>query len=80
MVKPTVEFKVEKNENRGCYYEETDRCLIYLPMHETIADVYKTITHEMLHYVFANNEDIPSMDEDQEEKIIFFTQWAEISL
>ena len=80
MVHATVDFKIEKNENRGCYYEETDRCLIYLPMHETLADVLKTITHELLHYIFANNDDIPTMDEDQEEKVIFFTQWAEVSL
>jgi len=80
MVHATVDFKIEKNENRGCYYEETDRCLIYLPMHETLADVLKTITHELLHYIFASNDDIPTMDEDQEEKVIFFTQWAEIGL
>jgi hypothetical protein len=76
----SVDFRVEKNENRGVFYSETDRCLIYLPMHETIYDVYKTITHEMLHAIFDNSAEIPTMDEDQEEKLIFFTQWAEIGL
>ena len=44
-----VDFRIEKNELRGVYYSETDRCLIFLPMHDTIEDVYKTITHEVFH-------------------------------
>ena len=80
MTNLSTDFKIDHNENRGIYYEETKRCIIYLPMHETIYDVYKTITHEMLHAIFDNSAEIPTMDEDQEEKLIFFTQWAEIGL
>ena len=33
------------DENRGIYYSESGRCLIFLPNHETIEDIYKTINH-----------------------------------
>jgi len=75
----TVDFKIEKNENRGIYYQETARCLIYLPMHETIEDLYKTITHEVLHHCFEQDDDL-TMDEVQEEAIIFHTQWADMTI
>ena len=75
-----MDFRVEKNENRGVFYSETDRCLVFLPMHETIEDVFKTITHELLHAIFDNSPEVPTMDEDQEERLIFFTQWAHIGL
>ena len=75
-----VDFKIEKNDNRGIYYSETDRCLIYLPMHETIDDLYKTINHEVFHYCFDKAEESDNMDEDQEERLIFNIQWAELSL
>ena len=74
----TVEFKLYRDENRGIYYEETNRCLIYLPMHETIEDVYKTISHEVFHYCLEENG--VQLDEEQEEKLIFNIQWAEIAL
>jgi len=80
MTNITMDFRVEKNENRGIYYSETDRCLVYLPMHETLDDVYKTITHELLHAIFDNSPEVPTMDDDQEEKLIFFVQWAHIGL
>ena len=76
----SVDFKVEKNENRGVFYSETDRCLVYLPMHETIYDVYKTINHEVFHHCFEINGESDKMDEEQEEKVIFNMQWAEISI
>lgn len=75
-----VDFKIEKNELRGVYYSETDRCLIFLPMHETIEDVYKTITHEVFHYCFEKHDETDSMDEDQEERLIYNLQWAEETL
>jgi hypothetical protein len=74
----TVEFKLYRDENRGIYYDETNRCLIYLPMHETIEDVYKTISHEVFHYCLEASG--VQLDEEQEEKLIFNIQWAEIAL
>tara|TARA_Y100001951_G_scaffold88167_1_gene79597 strand:+ start:130 stop:372 length:243 start_codon:yes stop_codon:yes gene_type:complete len=80
MASLTVDFKIDHTDNRGIYYSETSRCLIYLPMHETLADVIKTINHEVYHHCFEINGESDSMDEDQEEKLIFNMQWAEISL
>ena len=74
-----VDFRVF-GENRGIYYDETGRCLVYLTNHETLSDLYSTITHEVIHFCLSKmgiNED---MDEDQEEKLIYFTAWAEESL
>tara|TARA_B100001750_G_scaffold144681_1_gene115511 strand:- start:5436 stop:5672 length:237 start_codon:yes stop_codon:yes gene_type:complete len=75
-----VDFKVEKNELRGVYYSETDRCLVYLPMHEDIEDIYKTMTHEVFHACFDKAGEADDMDEDQEEKLIYNLQWAEFNL
>ena len=75
-----VDFRVEKNELRGVYYSETDRCLIFLPMHEDLEDIYKTINHELLHYCFEKADETDNMDEYQEERLIYNLQWAEESL
>ena len=73
----TVDFKLG-GENRGIFYNETSRCLIYLSNHENLEDIYKTITHELLHYCLDENS--VQIDEEQEEKLIFNIQWAEYSL
>jgi len=75
----TVDFRCRKDDNRGIFYEETKRCLIFLGSHETLEDLYKTITHEVLHYCFLD-DDIDTMDEEQEETLIFFAQWADVAL
>ena len=80
MVNLTVDFKIGKEDNRGIYYSETGRALIYVSMHETLADVYKTINHEVFHHCFEINGESDKMDEEQEEKVIFNMQWAEISI
>ena len=76
----SIIFKIEKNDNRGIFYEETSRCLIYLPMHETLDDLYKTISHEVFHFCFDKAGEAEHMDEEMEEKLIFQLQWAEHSL
>ena len=73
----TVDLKCRGDENRGIYYEETKRCLIFLSMHETLEDVYRTITHEVIHHCIRDYEDI---DEEQEEKLIFCMNWAILSI
>jgi|TARA_B110000263_G_scaffold243830_1_gene251077 Zn-dependent peptidase ImmA (M78 family) len=75
-----VDFKVKHDDNRGIYYSETERCVIYLPNHETLEDIYKTITHELIHFCLDKNHENENMDEDMEERLIFCTQWAEESL
>ena len=68
------------DENRGIYYSESGRCLIFLPNHETIEDIYKTINHETIHYCLDKHEESEAMDEDMEERLIFCMQWADESL
>ena len=73
----TVDFKIG-GENRGLFYEETNRCLIYINNHENLEDLYKTNTHEVLHYCIEKFG--VQLDEEQEEKLIFNMQWAEYSI
>ena len=75
----SVDFRVRNTDERGIYYEESHRAIIYLPMHESLDDIYKTINHEVYHHCFALWDEV-KMDEDQEEKVIFNFQWAEVSL
>jgi len=75
-----IDLRCRKDDNRGIYYGETKRALIYLGMHETIEDIYKTINHETFHHCFAEAGEAEDMDEDQEERLIFCMQWADLSL
>jgi len=76
----SVDFKVQHADNRGIYFEETNRCLIFLPMHETMEDVIKTINHEVFHHCFTVIDESDNMDEQMEEDVIFNLQWAEWSI
>ena len=73
-------LSLESGDNRGIYYSETERAIIYHPTHETIEDIYKTITHETFHHCFEKAGETDSMDEAMEEALIYNLQWAEYSL
>ena len=75
----SVDMRVRNSDERGIYYEETERAIVYLPMHESIDDIYKTINHEVYHHCFALWDEV-IMDEDQEERVIFQLAWAHLSL
>ena len=64
-------------EERGIYYSETHRAIIYLNNHESLDDIYCTIQHEVIHHIVRNMENI---DELQEESLIFRMAWAEFSI
>jgi hypothetical protein len=53
---------------------------VFLPQHETIDDIYKTLAHEVFHHCFSIMEEDDSMDELSEELLIFNLQWAEHAL
>lgn len=74
-----VDFKLG-GENRGMFYSETNRCLIYLHQHESIEDIYKTIQHELIHFALEKMDESDDMDEEQEEKLIFHMAWADFAL
>lgn len=73
----TVDFRLV-GDTRGIYFEETHRCLVFLTLHESLEDIYKTVTHEVIHHCVEQCG--VQLDEDQEEKLIFQFQWAEHSL
>jgi len=75
----SVDFKVRNTDERGIYYEESQRAIIYLPMHESLDDIYKTINHEVYHHCIALWDEV-KMDEDQEENLIYQLSWAYLSL
>ena len=75
-----LDFRARRDDNRGIYYGETKRAFVYLAMHETVEDIYKTINHEVFHHCFAEVGEAEDMDEDQEERLIFCMQWADLSL
>lgn len=74
----SVDFRIFGTENRGIYYHESKRAVIYLNKHESLEDIIKTIQHEMIHHCI-NMHDI-EIDEDQEEALIFQISWAESSI
>jgi hypothetical protein len=61
--------------DRGNYFPETDRIIIFLNQHETLDDLLSTITHEYIHFCVSEAGEI--MDDDQEERIIYIMSWAE---
>jgi hypothetical protein len=73
----SVDFKIF-GDDRGIYYHDSKRAIIYLNKHESLDDIYKTITHEVLHHCI--NEFDMNMDEDQEEALIFQMAWSEFSI
>jgi len=72
-----VDFKVFGKEERGIYYSETRRAIIYLNNHESLDDIYKTITHELIHHCLKDYDEI---DEEQEERLIFCMNWGDLSI
>lgn len=72
-----IEFRTY-GEDRGHYYPDSDRVVIYLNSHESLDDLYKTIQHESIHA--AINRLSEELDEDHEERAIFFMAWAEDAL
>jgi Zn-dependent peptidase ImmA (M78 family) len=74
----SVDFKVVGTDNRGIYYHDSKRAIIYLNKHESLEDIIKTIQHEMVHHCI-NIHGI-EMDEDEEESLIYQMAWAELSI
>jgi len=62
-------------EHRGAYFESTERVLVFLNHHESLDDIYKTLQHELMHHAIARCEE--TIDENQEEKLIFAIAWAD---
>jgi len=57
---------------RGIFYPESKRIVIYLDRHECFEDILSTIQHELIHAAIEDQ----NLDEDQEEKLIYALSWA----
>ena len=70
-----IDFRFDSTENRGMYYPDTERILIFPVQHENVEDMLYSITHETIHYALDKADE--TLDDDMEEKIIYRIQWAE---
>ena len=75
-----ISFKLVDHRNgqyKGMtHYEGKKRVIIYPHQHETLSDLYATITHELIHYCIERYKMV-DMDEFEEHDLIFTTMWAE---
>jgi hypothetical protein len=68
------DIKLKCSENRGIYHSETERAIVFVLNHESLDDLYATITHETLHHAIEQTEE--DIDTEQEEDLIYHIQWA----
>ncbi len=68
----TVNMEILGHGERGIYYPESKRIVIYLDRHECFEDILSTIQHELIHAAIEDQ----NLDEDQEEKLIYALSWA----
>ena len=68
----TVSMEVLGHGERGIFYPESKRIVIYLDRHECFEDILSTIQHELIHAAIEDQ----NLDEDQEEKLIYALSWA----
>jgi hypothetical protein len=68
----TVNMEILGHGERGIYYPESKRIVIYLDRHECFEDILSTIQHELIHVAIEDQ----NLDEDQEEKLIYALSWA----
>ena len=68
----TVNMEILGHGERGIYYPESKRIVIYLDRHECFEDILSTIQHELIHAAIEDQ----NLDEDQEEKLIYAMSWA----
>ncbi len=72
------DFKITSiyDNNRGIYYPETKRSIVYLAPHENIEDIISTCVHETIHSIIDDIDTEGELDEDIEHDIIRKMMWA----
>ena len=58
-------------EDRGVFYPETKRVLVNPAKHESIQEIYDTITHEVIHLAIEDQD----LDETMEHWVIRKIMW-----
>jgi len=61
------------SDDRGCFYEASNRALVMLPNHECLEDIISTIIHESIHFCLRDEEHI---DIEMEEQICYRMAWG----
>ncbi len=80
MDKLQVDFRTHSRTlsgDRGVFYDTSNRAIVILPNHECFEDIISTIQHESIHFCLKDDD---SMDEEQEEEIIYRMAWANLDL
>lgn len=65
-------------DERGIFYPDSGRIIIYLNNHENLEDILGTITHELVHKCIHDFDE--TLDDDQEERVIYNMAWATESI
>lgn len=73
-----MDLKTTGCDERGIFYSDSGRIIIYLNNHETLDDILSTITHELIHKCINDFDE--TLDDDQEEKLIYQMAWAPLSV
>jgi uncharacterized protein YjaZ len=73
-----MNFKVTGCDERGIFYPDSGRIIIYLNNHETLDDILSTITHELVHKCIKDFD--LEIDDDMEESLIYNMAWANLNL
>ncbi len=75
-----MDFKVYDNrcskESGVTHFEGKGRITIYPHHHETLTDIYSTITHELIHWCIGKYKHV-DVDGYQEHDLIFAMQWID---
>jgi uncharacterized protein YjaZ len=71
----TIDHRCSK-ERGVTHFEGKGRIIIYLQHHETIEDIYATITHELIHHLLYKYKHV-EIDDYQEHDLIFNVQWID---
>jgi len=73
-----MDLKTTGCDERGIFYSDSGRIIIYLNNHETLDDILSTITHELIHKCINDFDE--TLDDDQEERLIYQMAWAPLSV
>ena len=76
------DFKISSlyDNNRGIYYPETKRSIVFLAPHENVEDIISTAVHETIHSIIDDIDTEGELDDDIEHDIIRKMQWANYSI
>ncbi len=73
-----MDLRITGCDERGIFYADSGRIIVYLNNHETLDDILCTITHELIHKCIDDFDE--TLDDLQEESLIYQMAWAHLSI